>query len=65
MMPPQGRVRFSVFVEVRGDGPGPVVVIEEEHHAFADVYEEANVTAAPREDLVYTLKNVRGHTYLV
>lgn len=42
----QRRVDFAVLVEVRRDVPGPVVEIEEENHAFADVYEEADLAAA-------------------
>ncbi len=39
-------VNFAVLVEIRCDGPGPMVEIEEEDHAFPDVDEEADVTAA-------------------
>ena len=35
-----------MFVEVRRDGPGAVIEIEKEDHAFADVHEEADLAAA-------------------
>lgn len=48
MMSSQSGVRFSVFVQVRGNGPSPVIVVEEEHHAFADIDEEPDVAATSR-----------------
>lgn len=46
MVTAQRRVNFTVLVEIRSDVPGAVVEIEEENHAFADVYEEADLAAA-------------------
>lgn len=45
MVTTQSRVDFTVLVEIRGDMPGTVVEVEEEDHAFADVDEEADLTA--------------------
>jgi hypothetical protein len=46
VMAAQRGVDFTMFVEIRSDGPGAVVEIEEEDHAFADVDEEADLSAA-------------------
>jgi hypothetical protein len=42
----QRGVDFAVLVEIRGHVPGTVVEIEKENHAFADMYEEADLAAA-------------------
>lgn len=39
-------VHLTVLIEVRSDGPGAMLVVEEEHHAFSNVDEETNVTTA-------------------
>lgn len=41
-------VDLAVLVEIRGDSPSAVVAVEEEHHALANVDEDADLTAAPR-----------------
>lgn len=46
VVPSQRGVHFAVFIEVRGDGPGAVVEIQEQDHAFANVHEEADLAAA-------------------
>jgi hypothetical protein len=38
-----------VFIEVGCDGPGAVVEVQEEHHALADVNEEADLAAASKK----------------
>ena len=43
---PQSRVRFAVFVEIRGQVPAAVLIVQVEDAAFADVEEEACVNAA-------------------
>lgn len=48
-MPPERGVHFAVFVEVGSDGPSTVVLVEEENHAFADVDEDAYLTATSAE----------------
>lgn len=39
-------IDFAVLVEIRRNGPGAVAAVEEEHHAFADVDEDADLAAA-------------------
>lgn len=46
VVPTQRRVHFAVLVEIRCDGPGTVVEVEEQDHAFADVNEETDLAAA-------------------
>jgi hypothetical protein len=46
VVPAQRRVYFTVLVEIRRDSPGPVVKVEEQNHAFADVNEETDLAAA-------------------
>ena len=38
-------IDFAVLVEVWCDGPGTMGAVEEENHAFTDVYEDANLPA--------------------
>ena len=38
-----------MLIEVRSDMPGTVVKVEEENHAVADMYKEANLPAASVE----------------
>lgn len=40
------RVDFAVLVQVRRDGPGAVVLVEKEDHAFANVDEDADLATA-------------------
>lgn len=47
MMAPQRRIDFTMFVEVGSYVPGAVVLVQEEYHAFPDVYEEADIAATP------------------
>jgi hypothetical protein len=46
MMSTQRGVHFTVFVKIGRNGPGAVIEIEEEDHAFADMDKETNLTAA-------------------
>jgi hypothetical protein len=49
MVPSERRVDLAVFIEVGCDGPGAVVEVQEEHHALADVNEEADLAAASKK----------------
>lgn len=49
MVSPERWINFTVFVEVRCYGPGAMILVEEENHAFAYVDEDADVAAAPVE----------------
>lgn len=40
------RIDFAMNVQVRGVMPAAVLIMEEENHAFADVDEEADISAA-------------------
>ena len=42
-------IHLTVFIEVGRDGPGAVVAIQKENHAFADVDEDADSAAASGE----------------
>jgi hypothetical protein len=52
-----------VFVEVRRDGPGTVILVEEEDHAFTDVDEEADGAAASVE-VMLVLRVLEGRGML-
>lgn len=41
-----------MLVQIRGVGPAAVFVVQEEDHAFANIDEEADVTAAAVRALV-------------
>jgi hypothetical protein len=45
VMASQRWIYLTVLVQVRRDGPGTVVEVEEEDHTLADVYEESNLAA--------------------
>lgn len=46
MMATEGRVDFAVTVEIGCVVPASMAVVKEQDHAFANVYEDADVTAA-------------------
>ena len=49
MMSPKRRVDFTMPIKIRSYGPGTVVKIQEENHAFPDMDEEADVAATPSD----------------
>lgn len=46
-------IGFAVFVEIRGQVPAAVLVVEVQDAAFADVEEETDVDAASRDEDEY------------
>lgn len=45
-VPSKSRVNLPMSVQVRREVPGPVVIVQVEHRALADVDEEADVLTA-------------------
>lgn len=46
MVPPQRRVRLPMLIEIGCVMPRTMLTVQEQNHAFADIYETANWTAA-------------------